>query len=188
MWNGKSFTLVLPIMLAVCPVCPLLSQNSAEENKAKIMIRLSANRASPNTELDLEITLRNLSRGSLYVCGEIDLGDASSFCSHTLQVRRKGLGMFEEPIAKSVADGLRPRWVEMSLWQFKEQANTFLLRPDHSLSVITRRTWARSIAKSPGLYEVRVVYNSKITLPVSLEKPFLQESLTSNLVEIEILP
>lgn len=164
-----------------------MSQSRTEGDTAKLTIRFSLNRAAPDQEFDLEITMRNMSQGALYLCGAIDLEDASAFCNYTLQVRRKGESAFQEPIVKSAADGLRPRWAELSLSQFKEQANAFLLHPDHSLSIVTRTKWARFITKSPGLHEVRVLYNSRIPLPVSLDRPFLQERLTSNLVEIEIV-
>jgi hypothetical protein len=153
-----------------------------------VTIRFSAEEVTSKDKIDFEVTVRNVSAENLYICGDINIQDASTLCSYTLQVRRKGTDKFQEPLVKAATDSIGSPYGDGSVAQFKDRMNIFYLHPQQTLGKQISDLWGRRISTSSGKYEVRLLYRSVVPLPVRLDKPFLQGTITSNVVEIEVLP
>lgn len=183
MWYRKLF---VEIVVLVCSTSFAVAQ---EATRAVLKVSASNNVMQSAQIFDLEITLRNTSKESFYVCGDINYSLLNPWGQYDLQIRPL---RSEEPYKttlKWATDPLdRPYGSPLSPEAFRAQKNLLLLQPQQFIGIRESGTWKELTAMLPGEYELRVVYSSRGPLPVKLDRPFLLETIISNVIQIEVLP
>lgn len=155
---------------------------------AAITLTASSRVTHASDPLHLEISLRNTSQESVYVCGTISTALLTPYGGYDIEVRTSGSEGWRKVSTKVSGDPMpdaHPRSWTKDEW--KTRLNLFLLEPN---GIIGRRmygTWKGITVQPPGKYDVRVTYSAR-DLPVKLDKPFLSGTYTSNVINIEILP
>jgi hypothetical protein len=172
---------VLILVLAVLAV-------AQDSSKATLGVAISRLRVQAKDILDLDITLRNVSKEPFYVSAVIHPGLASSaYGYYGIETRRRGSTVWKR-VPELVADSFgEARARPLSPEEFQVRNNIFLLEPGHSIGRRMTGTWEGLTVNAPGIYELRVLFSAREPL-LRFDRVFLTQELISNVVLIEVLP
>ena len=179
---------IICIFVFACFGSSLFAQSQETGPTAVLVVAPLGHVAKIDETITLDIILRNDSAEPFYTCGTLSISLLRAICTYRLEVRPFGAQRFER-IGGVSGDPLdRPYSAPLVPDRFRSQENLVLLHPHQFLGLRIAGTWMDITTRSPGKYEVRVVYSTAGRLPVALDRPYLLRTVASNVIQMEVLP
>jgi hypothetical protein len=183
MWNTRFITIAIPLLL-----CISNAVTAQEEKRANLTVTASTQLARSSETITLEIILRNSSRESFYLSGDIKPALLEPYGNYDLQIRLVGTDRYHTTTKLSSDPMARIYGRPPTVAEFRTEKNILLLPPNQFIGTRLSGTWSGLTGMPPGKYDVRIVYFASEKLPVTLDRPFLTGTIPSNVVQIEVAP